>query len=441
MSTPKNMIVAQSGGPSCAINSTLRGLLETAREMSEIGTVYGGWHGIEGVLKEELIDLSDQCPQEIALLRTTPAAGSIGTCRYKLKDWQNEDFDRLMEVFKAHNVGYFCYIGGNDSMHTAYTVANLARERGLDMVGIGGPKTIDNDVGDSEFKLVDHTPGYGSTARYWAHYVQMANEENNGSCPADPVLVLQAMGRKIGYIPAAARLADPDRELPLQIYLAERKVSLDQIRENVNTTLKEHGRAIVVVSEGLEIEGLEIPEEFVVRDAFNHPMLSSSKITVAQMLVNALNDKEKFKLAVKGAARCNVPGTDQRNCMALASHVDLDESYYVGQKAALLAANGEHGYMSTILRADWDNYAPVYDKAPLAEVAEKDRKFPSNWISEDGMDVTDEYVKYARPLIGDDAVSLPIIDGRVRLAKLAPNFADQKLDKYEPQADRMKAPK
>ncbi len=434
------MIVAQSGGPSCAINSTLRGLVETARDMSEIGTVYGGWHGIEGVLKEELIDLSAQCPQEIALLRTTPAAGSIGTCRYKLKDWQNEDFDRLMEVFKAHNVGYFCYIGGNDSMHTAYTVANLARERGLDMVGIGGPKTIDNDVGDSEFKLVDHTPGYGSTARYWAHYVQMANEENNGSCPADPVLVLQAMGRKIGYIPAAARLADPNRELPLQIYLAERKVTLEQIRENVNTTLKEHGRAIVVVSEGLEIEGLEIPEEFVVRDSFGHAMLSSSKITIAQMLVNALNDKEKFKLAVKGSARCNVPGTDQRNCMALASHVDLDESYYVGQKAALLAAKGEHGYMSTILRADWDNYAPVYDKAPLAEVAEKDRKFPANWISEDGTDVTDEYVKYARPLIGDDAVSLPIVDGRVRLAKLEKIFADQKLESYVPQADRMKAP-
>ncbi|MCA8993257.1 MAG: diphosphate--fructose-6-phosphate 1-phosphotransferase [Planctomycetaceae bacterium] len=429
----KNMIVAQSGGPSAVINNTLRGLVETAREMSEIGTVYAGWHGIEGVLKEELLDLSAQCPEEIALLRTTPAAGSCGTCRYKLKDGQNEDFDRLMEVFKAHNVGYFCYIGGNDSMHTAYTVANLARERGLEMIGVGGPKTIDNDVGDSEFKLVDHTPGYGSTARYWTHYVQQANEENNGSCPADPVLVLQAMGRKIGYIPAAARLADPKRELPLQIYLAERKVSIEQISDNINNSLKEHGRAIVVVSEGLEIEGLKIPEEFIVRDSFGHAMLSSSKITIAQMLTNALNEQ---KLPVKGAARCNVPGTHQRNDMVYASTVDLEESYYVGQKAALLAAAGEHGYMSTILRADWDNYQVRYDKAPLAEVAEKDRKFPSEWITPCGTDVTDEFVKYARPLIGDNWVSVPMIDGRLRLAKLKPVFADQKLDKYVPQADR-----
>ncbi|MBD3675331.1 MAG: diphosphate--fructose-6-phosphate 1-phosphotransferase [Planctomycetaceae bacterium] len=435
------MIVAQSGGPSPVINNTVRGIVETAREMSEIGTVYGGFHGIEGVLKEELIDLTAQCPEEIALLRTTPAAGSIGTCRYKLKDWQNEDFDRIIEVFKAHNIGYFVYVGGNDSMDTANKVANLARERGLDVCGIGGPKTIDNDVGDSEFKLIDHTPGYGSTARYWSNFIQMSNEENNGSCPADPVLVCQAMGRKIGYIPAAARLADPNREMPLQIYLAERKVTLEQIRHNINECLKEHGRAIVVVSEGLEIEGLEIPEEFVVRDSFGHAMLSSSKITIAQMLVNALNDKEKFKLAVKGAARCNVPGTHQRNDIIHASNVDLTESYYVGQKAALLAAHGEHGYMASILRADRDNYTVEYGKAPLSEVANSERHFPSDWISEDGTDVTDDFIKYARPLIGDNWVSVPIIDGRIRLAQLKPIHADQKLDSYVPQADRMEAPK
>lgn len=433
---PKNMIVAQSGGPSPVINNTLRGIVETARQLGEIGTVYAGWHGIEGVLKEELINLSDQCPQEIALLRTTPAAGSIGTCRYKLKGGQDEDFERVIEVFKAHDVGYFVYIGGNDSMDTAHKVANLARERGLDVAGIGGPKTIDNDVGDSEFKLVDHTPGYGSTARYWTHYVQQADEENRGSCPADPVLVLQAMGRKIGYIPAAARLGDPHREMPLQIYLAERKISVEQIFENVNASLKEHGRCIVVVSEGLEIEGLKIPEEFIVRDSFGHAMLSSSKITVAQMLTNALNEQQ---LPVKGAARCNVPGTHQRNDMAYASTVDLEESYYVGQKAALLAAAGEHGYMATILRADWDNYQPRYDKAPLAEVAAKDRKFPGEWISDCGTDVTDEFIKYARPLIGDDWVSVPMIDGRLRMARLntaREMFADQKLPAYVPQGDR-----
>lgn len=433
MTAPKNMIVAQSGGPSPVINNTLRGIVETARDLDAIGTVYGGWHGIEGVLKEELIDLTAQCPTEIALLRNTPAAGSIGTCRYKLKDHQNEDFDRVIDIFKAHNIGYFVYIGGNDSMDTANKVANIARERGLDVVGIGGPKTIDNDVGDTEYKLIDHTPGYGSTARYWSNYIQCANEENNGSSPADPVLVLQAMGRKIGYIPAAARLADPNREMPLQIYLAERKVTIDEIHENINKMLRERGRAIVVVSEGLQIDGLEIPEEFIVRDSFGHPTFSSSKITVAQMLTNAINEKG---LAVKGNARCNVSGTDQRNSIHAASIVDLTESYYVGQKAALLAANGEHGYMASILRTDRENYTVEYGKAPLSEVANSERTFPTDWITPCGTDVTDEFVKYARPLIGDDAVSVPMIDGRFRFARLESIFADKKLPAYEPQADR-----
>jgi 6-phosphofructokinase 1 len=313
-------------------------------------------------------------------------------------------------------------------MHTAHTVANLARARGLDVVGIGGPKTLDNDVGDSEFKLVDHTPGYGSTARYWCHYIQQANEENHGSSPADPVLVLQAMGRKIGYIPAAARLADPQRELPLQIYLAERKTSLEQVHHNVNETLKQHGRCIVVVSEGLDVGDIGVR-----KDAFGHASFSASQLTVAQIVTNDLNDKG---LAVKGAARCNVPGTDQRHSMVSASTVDLEEAYYVGQKAALLAAAGEHGYMATILRTDRDNYQVKYDKAPLAEVAEKDRKFPDHWITPCGTDVTDDFLKYARPLIGDDWVTVPIVGGRLRFARLKPLFADRKLPKYVPQADR-----
>ena len=206
MAASKNLVVAQSGGPSAVINSSLRGIIETARDLPKIGTVYGARHGIEGVLKEELLDLSAQACDEVALLRYTPAAGSIGTCRYKMREHQTEDFDRVIEVFRTHDVGYFMYIGGNDSMDTANKVAKLGQERGLDLVGVGVPKTIDNDVGDSEFKMIDHTPGYGSTAKYWMHMVQNANEENAGSCPADPVLVMQAMGRKIGFIPAAIAL-------------------------------------------------------------------------------------------------------------------------------------------------------------------------------------------------------------------------------------------
>jgi len=428
VASPKNMIVAQSGGPSPVINNSLRGLVETARDLPEIGTIYAGWHGIEGVLKEELLNLSGQSPEEIALLRITPAAGSVGTCRYKLKEHQNEDFDRLIEVFKAHNIGYFCYIGGNDSMDTANKVALMASERGVDIIGIGVPKTIDNDVGDSEFKLIDHTPGYGSTARYWSSMVQLANEENRGSCPADPVLVLQAMGRKIGFIPAAARLADPQRKIPLQIYLAETSVSIDQIHAQVNDQLRKDGRLIVVVSEGLSLG--DIGET---KDSFGHTQFSSSQLTVAQLLVNELNQRG---LVVKGAARANIPGTDQRHNIAYASTVDLDEAYGAGQKAALLAAAGESGYMSTILRMEGPGYNVRYDKVPLSEVANSERTFPKNWITADGMDVTDDFVKYCQPLIGNDWPSIPLINGRMRLAQLQPLFSDQKLPKYIPQADR-----
>ena len=426
----RNMVVAQSGGPSPVINNSLRGIIEQARELAEIGTVYGARHGIEGVLKEELLDLTAQPAEEVSLLRYTPAAGSIGTCRYKIKAQQTEDFDRVLEVFKAHNVGYFLYIGGNDSMDTANKVAQLARERGLDLVGVGVPKTIDNDVGDSAFKLIDHTPGYGSVAKYWMHMVQTANEENGGSCPADPVLVMQAMGRKIGYIPAAARLADPHREMPLQIYLAESPCTLEQMADQVNDQLRKDGRCMVVVSEGFSVG--EIGE---VRDSFGHVMFSSSQLTVAQSVTNYLN---KVGLAAKGAARCNVPGTDQRHAMALASVVDLEEAYKSGQLAALLAARGESGYMSTILRNPGEIYNVRYDRVPLAEVANSERTFPTEWITGNGNDVSDEFVRYAKPLVGEGMLSIPLVDGRYRMTRFQPLYATQKLPKYVPQADRKK---
>ena len=424
----KNLVVAQSGGPSPVINNTLRGIVEAARDFDQIGTVYGAKHGIEGVLKEELLSLSDQCPEEISLLRYTPAAGSIGTCRYKLRQGQDEDFQRCLDVFEAHNVGYFIYIGGNDSMDTANKIAELAQQRGLDLIGIGGPKTIDNDVGDNEFKLIDHTPGYGSTAKYWMHAVQNANEENAGSCVADPVLVLQAMGRKIGYIPAAARLADPDRELPIQIYLAESPCSLSEMADNVNDQLKSCGRCIVVVSEGFDVGDIGSRA-----DSFGHTQFSASGTTAAQTVVNFLNESG---LATKGSARGNIPGTDQRHSMAYASTVDLDEAYCAGRMACQLAADGESGYMATILRNKGDIYSVRYSKAPLAEVANSERTFPANWITESGNDVTDEFVKYAQPLVGEGMVSLPMIGGRQRLTRLQPLYADQTLPAYVPQADR-----
>lgn len=425
----KNVIVAQSGGPTAVINNTLRGILDMCQAMPDrFGTVYAGYHGIEGVLKEELLDLSAQPAEEIKLLAATPAAGSIGTCRYKLKSSQDEDFARVIEVFRAHGIGFFFYIGGNDSMDTANKVAKLAHQRGLDVIAVGGPKTIDNDVGDAEFKLIDHTPGYGSVARYWALNVQGANEENAGSSPADPVLVIQAMGRKIGFIPAAARLADPDREMPLQIYLAESGLTLEAMPDLVNDDLKRSGRCLVVVSEGFNVGSLG-----ELKDGFGHTMFSSSQMTVAQIVVNHLN---KVGLKAHGAARANVMGTDQRTVMMYASTVDLEEAYRLGQQAVLVAARDGSGYMSTILRDPGPVYAVRYDKVALELVANSERAFPQRWIAPNRIDVTDEFVRYARPLIGDHWPAVPLVDGRQRFARLRKIFAVQTLPGYLPQAHR-----
>ena len=429
MGKPRNVVVAQSGGPTPVINNSLRGVVETCRAMPDVfGTVYAGWHGIEGVLKEELLDLSAQPVEEIALLRTTPAAGAIGTCRYKLKAHQQEDFERIVEVFRAHNVGYFFYIGGNDSMDTAHKIARLAQERGLELVATGVPKTIDNDVGDSEFKLIDHTPGYGSVARYWALNVQCANEENAGSCPSDPVLVMQAMGRKIGFIPAAARLADPEREMPLLIIMRESGLTLEELADRVNDVLRERGRALVVISEGFDVGSLGER-----RDAFGHTMFSSSQMTVERIVVNYLND---VGLAARGAARGNMAGTDQRHSMIYASTVDLEEAYKVGQKAVLIAAEEGSGFMATILREPGSFYHVRYEKVPLEVVANFERAFPESWVAPSRVDVTDDFVRYARPLIGDDWPAIPLVDGRQRFARLQPIFAEKKLPEYVPQAYR-----
>ncbi len=429
MSRARNVVVAQSGGPSPVINNSLRGIVDACQSMPEnFGAVYGGFHGVEGILQEELLDLSAQPAEEIALLRVTPAAGGIGTCRYKLKANQAEDFARVIEVLRAHDVGYLFYIGGNDSMDTAHKLAALAHQRGLDLVATGVPKTIDNDVGDAAFQLIDHTPGYGSVARYWSCKVQEANQENEGSWPPDPVLVLQAMGRKIGFIPAAARLGDPQRQLPLQIYLAESGLTLADMADQVDDELARSRRVIVVVSEGFPVG--DIGER---RDSFGHVTFSASESTVGQAVVNYLNGRG---LKARGAARFNVLGTDQRTSMIYASTVDMEEAYQVGQKAVAVALQDGGGYMATILRDPGSIYRVRYDRVPLEQVANSERTFPAAWLAPSRTDVTDDFVRYARPLLGEDWPSIPLVDGRMRFSQLRPIFAEKKLPAYVPQAYR-----
>jgi len=422
----KNVIVAQSGGPSPVVNNSLRGVIDACKASpSTFGKIYGGWHGIEGVLREELIDLSAQPEEEIRLLAHTPAAGSIGTCRYKLKESQVRDFARVIEIFKAHDVGYFFYIGGNDSMDTAHKISQLAAEQGLEIVATGVPKTIDNDVGDSEFKLIDHTPGYGSAARYWAYMVQNAEEENAGSSPADPVLVMQVMGRKIGYIPAAARLADPDRKMPLQIYMPESGLTLEHLADNVNEELKSRCRCLVILSEGFDVGDLGARH-----DSFGHVEFGACDQTAQQVVVTYLNNKG---LAARGMARGNVSGTDQRSTSAFASVVDLEEAYQVGLHAVEVAKADGSGWMSTILRKPGADYAVYYDKVSLEKVANSEREFPAAWLAENKIDVTDDFLKYARPLMGEQWPEIPLENGLQRFARLKPVFADKKCGDYVPE--------
>lgn len=425
----RNALVAQSGGPSPVINASLQGVVEACFSYSDhIGKVYAGWHRIEGVLLEELIDMGLQPPDEVKRLHRTPAAGSIGTCRYKLKEEQTGDFDRIIDVFRAHDIGYFFYIGGNDSMDTASKVSKLARERGLELVVAGVPKTIDNDIGDDRFTIIDHTPGYGSAARYWAYLIQNLNEENRGMCVSEPVSVIQAMGRKSGYITAAARLGDPDREMPLQLYMAESGHNLESLAENVNRQLARSGRCMVVVNEGFDVGSLG-----EARDGFGHVEYGASQITAAQVVTNYLN---KSGLKARGQVTGQLPGVLQRSTSIHASRVDLDEAYEAGKKAVEIAMEDGTGWMATILRAQGRDYRAVFDKVPLELVANSERFLPKEWITRDGLDVTDDFIKYAMPLIGDGWPEIELEKGLQRFARLDVRFVDKRLGSYVPQRFR-----
>jgi len=408
----KNAVIAQSGGPTSVINNSLRGVIDELNLSKKINKIYGAKMGILGVLKEELVDISAQGSHQIALLAETPSAGTIGSCRYKIKS--DEDLARIIEVFKKHEIGYFFYCGGGDSMDTANKVSKLAQKENLELICTGIPKTIDNDVGgplqaDGTFAVCDHNPGYGSVARNLAINILEANEENKASYTSDPVLVIGVMGRKIGFIPAAARLADPGRKIPLLIILPEALSkddylgNLEFITEKVNKKLKDFGRCIVVIGEGVELGDLGI-----LKDSFGHPQFSASERTVEQLLINYLNGTDRkdekgqaqSRLIVRGIARSERPGTRQRREIAYVSEVDKEEAYQVGVYAAQIALSGENGLMSTITRKPGGIYKITYDKVPLDVVANSERKFPQEWISADKVDVTDDFINWAQPLIG-----------------------------------------
>ncbi len=431
----KNAVIAQSGGPTSVINSTVKGAIDVLLASKQIGQVLGAKMGILGVLREQLLNISAQDSHQIELLSQTPSAGTLGSCRYKIKN--EEDLERIVEVFDKHNVGYFFYCGGNDSMDTAFKVSRIAREHGLDLVCIGMPKTIDNDVGgplqeNGTFSICDHNPGYGSVARNLAINILEANEENKASYTSDPVLVITVMGRKIGFIPAAARLADVKRNMPLLLFLPEAlskedsQYNLEFIRERVNEKLEESGRCIVVVGEGVNVGDLS-----VLKDSFGHAQFSASGSTAGNLLINYLNGLDRkdeqgraqSRLKVPGIARAENPGTRQRRELAYVSEVDREEAYQVGVHSARMALEEQDGYMATIIREPGTIYRVKYDKVPLEVVANAEREFPEEWIAENKSDVSDGFVKWALPLIGGP---LP------EFARFKDIFLPSKCGKYTP---------
>jgi 6-phosphofructokinase 1 len=407
------------------LNASLQGVLHACRDYADnIDKLYTAFHGVEGILTEQLIDMSAQPEAELDLLRYTPSAGAIGTCRYKLLPDQGEDFQRIIDICRAHDIGYFFYNGGNDSMDTAHKLSNLAHEQDLDLTVVGIPKTIDNDVGDPEFELIDHTPGYGSTARYWTSIIQDVNEENRGMSPSECVCVLQTMGRKSGFIPAASRLADPNREMPLQIYTAESGHTLESLAHNVNRQLQKAGRCIVVVSEGFDVGSLG-----EAHDGFGHIEYGASQLCTAQVVSTYLNEQG---LSIRGQSSWQMPNVLQRSTGIYASMVDIEEAYQVARHAVRIAIKDGNGWMATILRKAGQDYCAYYDKVPLEKVANSVRHLPKSWLTADELDVTDDFIRYAQPLIGSDWPPIQIQNGRQRYARLDVKFIGKKLPHYTP---------
>jgi 6-phosphofructokinase len=380
-----NVVITQSGGPTAVINSSIAGIVQEALRHQAIENIYGAINGIEGVLKEELIDLRREGPETIQQLRTTPSA-ALGSCRWKMSP---QDFKRTIEVFRAHNVRCAFFIGGNDTMQTADAVSKSVKEAGLEVRVIGVPKTIDNDL-----VRTDHCPGYGSVARWWAIAARDAALDTDAIYHPDTVKVLETMGRDTGWIAASTSLArENDLDPPHLIYLPERPLDEEKFLADVDEIVRDLGRVVIVAAEGLTNkngESLSMRADQLYTDKFGH----SQPGGVANYLCNLVSSRLKLK------ARSDKPGTIQRVSMVCASEVDLEEAYLVGKIAVRQAVDGTTGYMVTLQRSSRPQYECETGLAKLEEVAGRTRTVPQEFVSEKGNSVTKRFIDYAKPLIG-----------------------------------------
>lgn len=398
-----NCLIAQSGGPTSVINASLAGAIGEALNHECIEEIYGGLNGIFGILNEQLIDLAAESQQAIRALRHTPGA-ALGTCRFKLK--RSEDFDRVLEVFKTHNIRFFFYAGGNDSQDTADKISKLAAERGYALRVIGIPKTIDNDL-----VTTDHTPGYGSVIKYIATTVKEIASDNASMGQHDLVQVIEVMGRSAGWIAAGAALAkgreDPSAA-PHLIYLPEVAFTPEKFIADVQHVLQKEKYCVVVVGEGLvDPDGNFVSTDSADSDAFGHSQLGGAGDYLRRLVEESLQIK----------ARSVKLGMAQRAAIHCASQTDNDEAYLAGQAAVQAAVAGETDKMVTLVRGEGDSYTCETSLAPLSEIANGVKKLPEGWVNEDGVTMSYQFYKYALPLIQNE-VQVPYENGVPVLAKL-----------------------
>ncbi|MFT6235987.1 MAG: 6-phosphofructokinase 1 [Lentimonas sp.] len=398
-----NCLVAQSGGPTSVINASLAGVVAEALNHECIEEIYGGVNGILGILNEQLVDLAAETQQTIRALRHTPGA-ALGTCRFKLKNQQ--DYDRVLQVFEAHNIRYFFYAGGNDSQDTADKISKLAQERGYALRVIGIPKTIDNDL-----VTTDHTPGYGSVIKYIATTVKEIACDNAAMGQYDLVQIIEVMGRSAGWIAAGAALAksrDEPNAAPHLIYLPEVAFSAEKFISDVQRVLQKEKYCVVVVGEGLvDADGNFVSTASASPDAFGHSQLGGAGEYLRGLVEETLQIK----------ARSVSLGMSQRAAVHCSSQTDNDEAYLAGQAAVEAAIAGETDKMITLVRGDGETYTCETGLAPLAEIANGVKKLPESWINEDGVSMNYNFYKYALPLIQGE-VKVPFENGVPVLAKL-----------------------
>lgn len=415
----KNAFYAQSGGVTSVINASGCGVIETARlHNDKIGNIYAGKNGIIGALTEDLIDTSLESDADIAALRYTPS-GAFGSCRYKLKSLEKNkrEYERLIEVFKAHNIGYFFYNGGGDSADTCYKVSQLSEAMGYPVQAIHVPKTVDNDL-----PITDCCPGFGSVAKYIAVGAREASfDVRSMSKTSTKVFVLEVMGRHAGWIAAAGGLAaDADNDIPVVILFPEIEFNQEKFLAAVKAKVDKYDYCTVVVSEGCHYPDGRFLAEQGTRDAFGHAQLGGAAPVVANMVKEAFG--YKFHWAVADYL--------QRAARHIASKTDVEQAFALGKAAVELAIAGENSVMPTIVRKSSTPYVWEIGKANLADVANVEKFMPRDFITADGFGITDDCRDYLVGLIeGEDYP--PYKNGMPVYVTLKNQLIDKKLEKFE----------